>query len=364
MSYFGLPTIYPALDDFVIPEHKKIFYIVVDGLGMNFLERYGKDSFLLNHTKRQLTSVFPSTTSTALTSLMTGLAPLQHGLTGWYMYFRELGAAGIPLPFKARFTEKVFQENGVDIKDIFDFKTFFSKINNTTVISPSETINSAFSKFCFGNVNNIGYKTIEECFSMMKKQIEEYDEKRLIFTYIAMFDDIAHKKGIYSEQSIEFFNKLDKLFIDLSKIAKDKDCTMIITADHGLIDTTKETQLNLSDYPKIKECLILPLCGEPRIPYCYVRPQKMEQFIYEIENNFGEFCDRYSLDDILKKSLFGLGDINPKFFDRVGDEILIMKDNFVVFDKVYKEKFKDIVGFHGGLTREEMIVPLVVVSSE
>jgi len=361
LNFYKIPALYPPLHNFILPEHKRLAFIVIDGLGMSFLESHGRDSRLYQHTLGELTSVFPSTTSCALVSLMTGVAPLQHALTGWYMYFRELGTAGLPLPFKARFTDKTFFDMGVDANEIFDFETIFSSLKKEIfVTTPQITINSAFSKFCFENIPQKGFTSLKDSFQIIKQQLISKPQTEKIYAYIPYFDDVAHTYGINSRQSIDLFHQIDDLFFDLFKNIDDPDTLFVITADHGLLDTTKEQILYLKDYPDIKKCLILPLCGEPRVPYCYISPSKLDYFHEAVDEQLGSFCDRYTQKEVLEMQLYGTGKANPRFYDRIGDEILIMKGNYVLLDRVYHEKDVSIVGFHGGMSREEMMVPLVV----
>src|SRR3990172_9319949 len=65
--------------------------LVVDGLGYDYLVRVGAAGALHSHLKGHITTVFPSTTATAITTFLTGMAPQQHALTGWFMHFKELG---------------------------------------------------------------------------------------------------------------------------------------------------------------------------------------------------------------------------------------------------------------------------------
>lgn len=76
---------------------RPLILLIVDGLGDNFLQRH-RHSFLLRHRRIKLSSVFPPTTATAITSFFTGVGPQQHGITGWYTYFRELGTVVTVLP--------------------------------------------------------------------------------------------------------------------------------------------------------------------------------------------------------------------------------------------------------------------------
>src|SRR5436853_2490221 len=50
------------------------------------------------HT-RAITTVFPSTTAAALTTLSTGLTPQEHGLPEWHVYIRNLDMIIATLPF-------------------------------------------------------------------------------------------------------------------------------------------------------------------------------------------------------------------------------------------------------------------------
>jgi predicted AlkP superfamily pyrophosphatase or phosphodiesterase len=309
-----------------------------------------------------MTSVFPSTTSAALSSLMTGVAPLQHAMTGWFMYFKELATAGVALPFQARFTETSLDNLGVNIEDILNFETAFKKVNKSmTLITPGLSMNSAYSNYCYANKPKQGYETLPECFNLIKTQVLGSHESELVYVYIPQFDHNAHNFGINSGESVALFKQIDDLFTDLLNETKDTETLYIVTADHGLIDTSEDKKLYLSDFPDVQECLILPLLGEPRVPYCYVRPSLEKQFISAVDSQLGEFCDRYSAAEVMNMSLYGLGEVNPKFFGRIGDHILFMKENYVLLDKVYCEQHKPFIGFHGGLTKEEMLVPLIVV---
>ncbi len=351
---------YEPLPNFDLPEHRRLVLIAIDGLGLNFLEQLGKHTQFYKHTKTHLTSVFPSTTSAALTSLITGQAPLQHGLTGWFMYFKELATASLPLPFSPRFTDKSFDSFDIDINSVFNFETIFHQIDKPMlIVCPEQTIDSAFSNYCFHDKEKRGYKEIKDCFDIIKTQLSSHPETEMIYSYIPHFDETAHKFGINSAEAVDVLNHIDELFSDLINFNRDKETLFIVTADHGLIDTGSDRILKISDYPSIQECLILPLCGEPRVPYCYIRPSKIDQFHHAVSDHLGSFCDRYSLNEVLNRPLYGLGKRNPKLSDRIGDEILIMKENYILTDSILNEKTKDFIGYHGGLTKDEMLVPLI-----
>ncbi len=81
-----------AIDGRLLTDYgKSVLLPVVDGLGYHHLQRHVKTSTLAEHLSDRLTSVFPASTGSAITSLFTATAPLQHGITGWFVYLKELG---------------------------------------------------------------------------------------------------------------------------------------------------------------------------------------------------------------------------------------------------------------------------------
>jgi predicted AlkP superfamily pyrophosphatase or phosphodiesterase len=143
---------------------------------------------------------------------------------------------------------------------------------------------------------------------------------------------------------------------------KGSDTTLIITADHGQIDTPRSKVIFANDHPKLYETLTLPLCGEPRVAYCYVHPSKSKQFENYVKDKLDYCCELYRSEDLIKRGMFGLYKPNDKLFDRVGDYILIMKDNYFIKDSLLGESLNFFKGNHGGLSEDEMLVPLVLVN--
>ena len=62
------------------------------------------------------------------------------------------------------------------------------------------------------------------------------------------------------------------------------------------------------------------------------------------------------------RGLFGLGEPHPRLADRIGHYVLAMKKNFTIKDQILGEGSFQHYGVHGGLSRAEMLVPLIVVN--
>lgn len=132
---------------------------------------------------------------------------------------------------------------------------------------------------------------------------------------------------------------MDKKISSLSKSLKGTNTALIVTADHGLIDTTEKPKIILlQNHPKLVETLTMPLSGESRAAYCYVHPQKTQQFEKYIKDNLDFCCQLYKSIDLLDKGVFGLFKPNKNLIDRIGDYILVMKENYIIKDFLLTEK--------------------------
>lgn len=362
---FGGNSKYEPLESFDFSNFsgKNIVLIVVDGLGYNFLTKHGKDSFLYKNLKGKITSVFPATTTSAMTTYSTGLAPQQHALTGWFMYLKEIGAVSVILPFTTRAGNLKLSEGKIKYKDIYNEKSFFDDLKVSSFsIKDKAYIDSDYSRLADGGAKKLPFSNLNGFFKQINKSLNATDERKYILAYWAKLDAVCHEKGTDSKEAKKHFDELDKKIKSFSKSLKNKNATLIISADHGLINTKEKNKIiELKNHPKFVETLAMPLSGEPRIVYCYVKPQKIEEFENYVKTEFKNACDLYKSDDLIKSDYFGLFEPNEKLKDRIGDYTLTMKENYIMKDLVLGEEQHIYIGNHGGVSEEEMFVPLIVV---
>ncbi|MDP2252988.1 MAG: alkaline phosphatase family protein, partial [Thiobacillus sp.] len=149
-----------------LADARHLVLLVVDGLGHDYL--LGRDGALRRHLRGQMTSVFPSTTASAIPTFLTGLAPQQHGLTGWHMYLREIGAVVAPLPFRVRTGRHPLREAGVTPAELFGLTPLVDRLPRPChVVSPNHIIHSDFNVAFSGRAKRHGYDTLEEMFAQI-----------------------------------------------------------------------------------------------------------------------------------------------------------------------------------------------------
>lgn len=345
---------------------RNVVLIIIDGLGYEYLKQHGKGTAFQEHLRGPITSVFPSTTATGVTTFMTGVAPQQHAVTGWFTFLKELGTVSTILPFTPRHKGKSFG-SVIDPKIIFNEKAFVEKINaNAFSLSPPNISESDYTLAHMGKAKRISYKGMNSFFNAMLKVMRassKSKKKNFIYAYWPEFDTAEHHFGPKSSKVKKQFIKLDKKLASFAKKIKGTDTIVIVTADHGQIDIPSKSRIELKKHPKLEETLTLPLCGEPRAAYCYVHPSKAKQFERYARAKLGSKCWVFKSEDLFKKNYFGMCKPNPRLMERIGDYMLIMKKNYAIKDYLLTEKKHFLLGNHGGVSKEEMIVPLIVIKS-
>ncbi len=361
-SVYGGDYLYPLLDGFDTGPYKEknIVFIIIDALGYNFLMEYGDDTFLKKHTIRRMTSVFPSSTASAYISLITGVAPQQHGLTGWFMYLRETGIITSILPF-------ITKAGGIPLRnipftDIFEQDTVFMGLNATSYsIIHKSYANSQCSASITKGAKKKAYSDIKGFFNNIENILDSGSGRKFIFAYWDQIDKIAHEKGINSNETLNELKKINTEIEKLALLLDKKNAALIVTSDHGMIDSSEKLTIRLNDHPLLKDTLALPLTGDPRVAYCYLKPGMEKQFENYVDKNLEEYCSMYKSHDIIEKGFFGLYEPNRKLYQRTGDYTLIMKKNYMIREALSGEKNKELIGIHGGLTSDEMFSPLIVL---
>lgn len=349
---FGKKSRYKDLG--ITLDSNTVLLFTIDGLGYDYVEKNEK-SFLFKHLRGKLTSMFPSSTAPSISTFFTGLAPSEHAITGWYMYSKEIGTTIITFPYITRLG-RVSAKIKIDPNKFFNQKTIFDRIESYLVI-PEDVVHMDYNTLG-KNAKVISYKGMTDFIRKITRILEKDKKRKYIYAYWSEFDIICHLYGKKSKQALEHYKKLDKKISTFAKNTKNVD--IIVTADHGHIDTEKGKTILLNNHPKLIETLERPLSGEPRAAYCYVKRGKEKLFEKYVKKHFGKYCYLFKSKDIADKGWFG-PNASSKLFERIGDYTLIMKDNYIIKDIIIGEVNRHLVGNHGGLSSEEMFVPLIVI---
>jgi len=353
----------PLLDTNFISKKKNVVFIVLDGLGYKFISEQ-ESSFLSKNLVGNCTSVFPSTTATAITSFLTGMSPAQHAITGWFVYLKELGVISAILPFKPRYGGEIFSKSDIFAKDILKQYTIFENLTRKSyMLSNDYIINSDYTTFYSKGSTSVAYEkeNTENFFMKLLTLVRDVPQEKFIYAYWPTFDTLAHKNGIHSPQCKDHYMNLARALENFVYSIRNTDSLVIITADHGLIDSDENSLIDVNQHPKLKETLVMPLSGDPRAAYCYVKQGMADIFEIYINEHLSDVCSMFKSTELVERHFFGLDEPDPRLWDRIGDYVLIPKENYVIQDKILGESPHQHTGHHGGLSEDEMYVPVIII---
>ncbi|WP_428608784.1 alkaline phosphatase family protein [Sedimenticola sp.] len=360
----GWETGYPPLSQLNgerLREVRNLVLLVVDGLGYRYLKEQAPDSVLFSHCVDSLTSVCPSTTATAIPTFLTGLPPQQHGLTGWFTYFAELGCIVTVLPYCTRLGRMPIDERLLSPRQLSGVLPIYDRIEaQSHLVVPDWIASTSFNRAFSGRATPRPYRGgMSGMFKGIQSAVNAGKGRNFIYAYWPEFDSLSHEYGVASGEVARHLDELDKGFAELLERLRGTDTQLLVTADHGFIDTTPERTLRLSHHPELAQTLMMPLCGEPRFAFCYVHPDRRERFEHYVNEQLSESVTLYPSAQLLQEGRFGLGEAHGRLADRIGHYALIMKKNYIITSELPGEWPLNHIGVHGGLSSEEMYVPLI-----
>ena len=354
----GGKALHAPLRDFALDARvRNVVLLIIDGLGDNYLARHGAGSELARRRRRSLTSVFPSTTASAITTSYTGRTPLEHGLTGWFVYFGAAGCVSAALPYRSRGDMASLSARGVDPERIFDTPPLFGSLAvKSIVVTYREIVDSQYNRVLCRGAERLAYGTAEEFVAQLERAVKSGPERKFIYAYWPHYDAVSHHHGCESAEAAKQFAIVDQAFAEVLQRLAGTETTIVATADHGFIDVAPEESLELpaAFFPQLK----FPLCGERRIAYCHVHAPA--EFARRAQEWLGERAHVMPSERLVQDGWLGPGEPHPLLRERIGDVALMMRGRYTVKDWTPGEPRWLHIGNHGGTHEDEMMIPLIV----
>jgi predicted AlkP superfamily pyrophosphatase or phosphodiesterase len=280
-------------------ETNKIILLIIDGFGFNqWLRYYADHEFFFRLTQEgnfsPITTVFPSTTANAITTINTGLTPQEHALPEWFVYFKEIDQIINTIHFKPLGSQKDDEllDMGVNPNILYNGKTFYQKLNEeniqTFTFIDESMANSIYSKIIFKGSTIKSAVNNSDLLIKLRKHLEKTEGPSYCYIYLGNLDSVAHKYGPHTEEyktelsSLNFM--LKKELIEKIKRKTAKETLIIVTADHGQLNINPKKTLYLNKFKKLQENFqksqnnktILPT-GSPRDIFLHIKPDKIQE---------------------------------------------------------------------------------------
>ncbi len=356
--------------------YKQVLVILVDALGYKQLRRWIADGHLpFWQTQIEaghlfpLTSICPSTTASALTSIWTGSTPSQHGVIGYEMWLWQLGMSinnifHMPAFFegdmgglsRGGFNPQTFL--GID-----PIGTHFKKWGiDTHAVMPSHIIGSGLSRMHLNDATFHGYSSESDMWMKVRQLLINPNPRRqFVYAYWSVVDTLSHRYGTYAEVGLDSFtnfsNSFERLLIEKVNKRKPGDTLVLLTADHGSVTTPVDENYNLVNHPELRKMLVIPPTCEARLPFLYTKNGQDETVRDYFEKTWPGKFKLINREQALQMELFGKGAPNPDLDNRIGDLVAVVTDSEAYL--WWPNKLNHMAGRHGGLHEDEMLVPLL-----
>jgi hypothetical protein len=357
---------------------ENVVLLLLDGLGYNEWRRQNKTGVFGVLTRkgsvRPITTVFPSTTAAALTTVSTGLTPQEHGLPEWYVYIKEIGEVIVSLPFaRAGEPGRDTLVGTMDPRALFDGTTIFERLKAAGVESTSLTTrglaHTAYSEIARRGSKVETYITASDLSVNLRRLVERAKGRNLFYVYWSFIDTIEHSYGpntdVASIEASLISHALEEGF--LSKLGTDaaRKTLILVTADHGQVNVDPRKTLYMNRFGKLVKALSvnsdgkrIPPWGSARDSFISVDETRVDEMRAYLAQKLEGVASVLRTKDAIDQGVFGVNEPTRKFKRRVGNLMILPHGKNTVWYRYKKGDSLDLKGHHGGLSQDEITIPL------
>lgn len=365
----GQQALADALLDRLPGPYTHVIHLLLDGLGYRLfrsLQQFDPWPELLDQgLLAALTSVAPSTTSAALTTLWTGACPTEHGVAGYELFLREYSLVANMITH----TPAAFQGDtgglrraGFRPEAFLPVSTFGPYLRRHGVtpyaFQPAYISGSGLSQMLLSEVEPLPYRTLSDLTISLRDLLHARPRERsYIYLYWPEIDSLSHRFGPDDERvALEFrqFSYQLARLLELLRAGAPSGTLFLMTADHGQIATPRDPNLELRNHLPFVEMLAMLPSGEQRLPYLFLRPGRQEEAAAYVEEHWPGQFRMVSAERLLASGLLGPGEVYSRLPSRLGDAVLIPQGNAYLW---WGQGDNPLLGRHGAFSPEEMLVP-------
>ncbi len=333
----------------VVAGADQVVLLVLDGLGYEQLAERGPIApTLSSFVGAPITSVAPSTTATALTSLVTGLPPAVHGVVGYRVVVDHK-----VLNVLAWRLDGADARQSVRPHQFQPFAAFpqapRSGGGGVAVVSRAEYATTGFTVAHLGDSTLRGWYTPSGLAVEVGRALSAGE--RFVYAYYDGIDRIAHARGLGEHYDAEL-KAVDRLVGDVLE-SLPPGAVLVVTADHGQVEVGPAVEVIGGD---LMESVVL-LSGEGRFRWLHVRPGASDDVAGAAQESFGHLAWVLTLEEMIDRGWLG-GEPLPAVAERLGDVALVPFEPVAFLDPADTGELR-LAARHGSLTSAEMLVPLL-----
>ncbi len=340
-------------ESLTLPSATSVVLVLVDGLGTINLRAHSGHARTMTGSmakKDVARSVFPTTTAAALTSILTGVWPGQHGLVG----YRVLDPARDVLVNQLT----GWESEGIDPEIWQAAPTVFEQAliagRESFAIGVAAYANSGFTRATLRGAQFVAAATPADRVAAAYDLAERHPGS-LVYCYLPEVDKAGHKHGVASGEWVSALEDIDSAL----STRVPPGVGVLVTSDHGMVDVPVHRQVVLDETGGRLDG-IRHIGGEPRMLHVYLEPDAdAAGILARWRDDLEGMADVLSGAEAIAASLFG-----PVVTDaataRIGDMLVVARGAWAVYDgTAADQRGRTMVGQHGALTPEEQSVPLI-----
>jgi predicted AlkP superfamily pyrophosphatase or phosphodiesterase len=293
-----------------------------------------------------ISTVAPSTTATALTSITTGLAPGDHGVVGY-----RVAVDDSVLNILRWSTRDGDARRSVPPGDFQPEAPFDGQC--PPVVTRAEFIGSGFTLAHLAGTRIVPYRVVSTLVTEVS-QLTRSGEA-FVYAYYEGIDKVAHEYGLAEHYDAELA-AVDRLVGDLLAVLPPR-AALIVTSDHGQVDVGDRVirpARQVLDHVRLQS-------GEGRFRWLHARSGQVQALRDAAEEHHGDVAWVRTKDEIIEEGWFG-PTMSAAAGSRLGDVALVAREP-VSFDDPEDTGPFQLIGRHGSLTSAEMLVPLLAASA-
>jgi predicted AlkP superfamily pyrophosphatase or phosphodiesterase len=334
-----------------LPEAASIVVFLIDGLGWRLLQRYADEApYLagLAAAGQPITSGVPSTTATSLTGLGTGLTTGAHGVVGFTSR----------IPGTDQLLDALRWSSKVDPREWQTHDTVFDRARKAgitaTAVSKRMFESSGLTAASQRGAQYVGADSVGERISATVRAALE--PRSLTYVYDGELDSTGHRLGCRSLGWRHQLAMVDSFAARLRE-ALPPHVVLLVTADHGMVDVELAQRLDVDEQPELMDGVSV-FGGEARFRHLYCDAGAVDEVAARWQDRLGDTAVVVVREAAIAAGWFG--PVEPRVRPRLGDVMVASMGDVAVVSSSRFPHEASLVGLHGSLTADEMLVPLLL----